>query len=72
MARNYDDKLVTCPYFVRQDPTRIHCEGWSMMSRTTVITAFDSREDRQEFSRFFCCDRYRDCCLYALNEAKYE
>lgn len=71
MARNYDDKLVLCPYFVRQDTNRIHCEGWSPLSRTTVITAFDGPDDRKEFSRTFCCGNYQSCCLYCLNDMKY-
>jgi len=72
MARNYDDKLVLCPYFVRQDPSRIHCEGWTDIARTTIITAFDDADGRRAYSRRYCCDQYTTCCLYRLTDRKYD
>lgn len=72
MARMYDDKLVQCPYFVRQDSTRIHCEGWSDKNRTTTITAFDSAGDRREHAERYCNSiRWDLCPLCRLIAQKY-
>lgn len=73
MARMYEDKLVMCPYFVRQDSTRIHCEGWTDQNRTTSITAFDSASDRRAHAAKYCNQpRWDTCPLCRLIAQKYD
>lgn len=72
MARSYDDKLVLCPYFIKQDAVRIHCEGWTEGYRSISITAFDSAKDRKSFAERYCNRLWTACPLCRLTAQKYD
>jgi len=71
MPRSYDDKLVLCPFFIKQDATRIHCEGWSEVYRTTAITAFASADDKRAFAHDNCNSEWSRCPMCRLAAMKY-
>lgn len=72
MGRMYEDKLVCCPYFIKQDSTRLHCEGWNDRYRTTTITAFDSASARRNHADTYCnSQRWDHCPLCRLIASKY-
>ena len=72
MGRMFDDKYVMCPYFVKQDAMRIHCEGWCDEHRTTSITAFDTSADKRKYTVAYCnSPRWDRCPLCRLIASKY-
>ena len=61
MGRRYEDKNVTCPYFMRQDPTRIACEGSLSVVRVTMVLEFSDGASKRAYLNKYCCDRWASC-----------
>ena len=62
---------VECPFYKRDDPTNIYCEGISEDS--CLITRFRFKVGRDQQMRIFCSEHYKNCEIYRmLMEAKYE
>ena len=62
---------VECPFYKRDDPTNIYCEG--IAEDSCLITRFRFKKGRDHQMRIFCCEYYKNCEIYRmLMEAKYE
>ena len=62
---------VECPFYKRDDPTNIYCEG--IAEDSTLITRFRFKKGRDQQMRIFCCEDSATSEIYRmLMEAKYE
>lgn len=61
---------VECPFYKRDDPTNIYCEG--IAEDSWLIIRFRFKAGRDQQMRIFCCEHYKNCEVYRmLLEAKY-
>lgn len=61
---------VECPFYKRDDPTNIICEG--IAEDSWLITRFRYKAGRDQQMRIFCCEHYKNCEIYRmLMEEKY-
>ena len=62
------DVDVVCPYFRRNSPNRIRCEG--VEANNTINLVFEDTKKQDEYLEYFCCDmdNFKRCLICkALN-----
>lgn len=72
MGRRYEDKLVTCPFFMRQDATRIACEGSLSVVQVTCVMEFNDGASKRAYMKMYCCDRWSECEHAVQVDRKYQ
>ena len=75
MGRNWREKIVRCPFYLRDDSKthKIICEG--LGDAQCMAWYFSSRDERQRIRQMeiFCQGRYENCELYrVIRESKYD
>jgi hypothetical protein len=68
MPTTYDDTLVKCPYYRKNDSNRICCEG--LTDKTGINMTFEDSKKRRQYMDNYCKDinNYGRCIIcYALN-----
>lgn len=71
MPNNANAPRIICPYYQRETPTSITCEGLS--PDTSNVTRFGSRGQKRRY-QIQCCERYcyaKACAYAALLEKEY-
>ena len=64
------DEDIQCPFFKRIAEQSITCEGITDVCVLRLI--FTSKKEKRNHRRIFCCDKYKNCEIYTMLEAKYE
>ena len=67
---NYMAKNVKCPYYVKEDGAKIHCEG--VEEGTYIHQVFASPDMRRNYQTDICCDEYDTCPIAKMNDLKWE
>jgi len=66
-----DGGAVVCPFYLREAPKSVACEGLS--DGTVTLTRFTSREAKERYKLRYCDTfTYSRCPLAAALAAKYE
>ena len=61
-----EDSYVNCPYYRKEAPVEIRCEG---MCGVTTTHYFTSGAHKEDFKEDFCSGYYWNCpCYIALDE----
>ena len=63
------DSSVQCPYYYECDGNAVQCEGFS--DGMTTVHSFRSKAERIDFMNVYCCDEYKSCPDYMINEIKH-
>jgi hypothetical protein len=68
---NWVDVDVVCPFFRRNDPNRIRCEG--VENRNTINLVFEDTKQQEAYLHRFCCDikQYKRCLICEALNRKY-
>lgn len=56
-----EDSYVNCPYYRKESPVEIRCEG---MCGVTTTHYFESRRQKDDFKDDFCIGYYWNCPCY--------
>jgi len=64
------DQYVLCPYYKRDAPCGVSCEGPAEGTSTTIH--FQSRETKLQYMAVYCEDNYPACMVCKMLDAKYE
>lgn len=67
---NYIAKDVRCPYYIKEDGTKIHCEG--VEDETYIHLVFKSPSIRRDYQLDVCCNDYNFCPIAKINNKKWE
>lgn len=67
---NYMAKNVRCPYYVKEDGAKIHCEG--VEEGTYIHLVFASPGMRRNYQTDVCCDEFDTCPIAEMNNKKWE
>lgn len=70
MATTYKDVDILCPFFKELAPKGISCEG--LTDDSIIKLWFNSPKSKDLHANIFCCNRYQNCEIYRMLEAKYE
>lgn len=70
MPRTYNEGLITCPFYKSMAQKSISCEG--ITDDCIIKLLFVSPEKRDLHRKIFCENRYQNCEIYRVLEAKYE
>lgn len=62
---------VQCPFFKGITDKAVICEGWERDGHI-LENRFRKNDDKKEFVREWCCERYKECEVYRLCMRKYE
>ena len=57
----YNESLVRCPYYLREDTFTITCEG--VLDETTIRQHFTEKEKKEGWHREYCERKYANCFL---------
>ena len=65
------DVDAVCPFFRRNDPNRIRCEG--VESRNTINLVFEDTKQQEAYLYRFCCNmkNYKHCIVCDALNRKY-
>ena len=66
----YETAEFKCPFFEKDEPYAITCEGVTDASRISV--RFTRRADRNRQAEIFCKNKYENCEIYRMLMMKYE
>ena len=66
------DAEAVCPFFRKNDPNRIRCEG--LEKHSTINLVFEDTKKQKEYLREHCCDieGYKRCHICEMLLKKYE
>lgn len=69
--KSYVDKGIVCPFYTKENGSKIHCEGFS--HSTSIQTSFNSNDLLITHKCRYCRNiaRYTTCPLYPIIEKKY-
>ena len=70
MPRTYNEGLIMCPFYKSMAQKSISCEG--ITEECIIKLLFTSPAKRDMHRKVFCDNRYKNCELYRMLEAKYE
>lgn len=66
----YETLDVLCPFYVREERHKVHCEG--IEDGMGTYLTFENKEWKGLYKERYCCNRYKTCRLYKMLEATYE
>jgi len=55
------DKYTKCPYYLKESPIDIRCEG--IVSRSTTIN-FNTKAEKLDYKDDFCKGLYQSCIIF--------
>lgn len=67
---NYIAKDVRCPYYIKEDGSKIHCEGYE--EGTYIHLVFPSPSSRRDYQIDVCCYDYNECPIADMLNKKWE
>ena len=67
---NYIAKDVRCPYYIKEDGAKIHCESGE--EGITMHLVFVSPGLRLNYQRDVCCRDYSICPIAQINNKRWE
>lgn len=67
---SYMAKDVKCPYYLKEEGVKIHCEG--VEDNTYIHLVFASAKIRRDYQLNKCCNNYNRCLIAAMNNRKWE
>jgi len=70
MASSWNDQYAKCPYYVRDKPSRIVCQGVSDASK--LAWQFDDKEDCRIQMAVFCRGKFQNCEVYRMLQKIYD
>jgi hypothetical protein len=70
MATTYKDVDIQCPFFKELAKKGVSCEG--LTDDSIIKLWFSSPKSLDLHTEIFCCNRYQNCEIYRMLEAKYE
>ena len=69
MGANHIAKHVLCPFYKKEDLTKIYCEGTD--DTNTIQLAFITKEKRRDYEIRVCCKNFEDCLIASMLYEKY-
>lgn len=63
--KDWRDKFVKCPFYVRTTKNKIICEGF--ISNSALHLSFGNPGDRQKYMEGICY-RLKGCCVCPINK----
>ncbi len=63
-------EYVQCPYFRREEKTRISCEG--ITDNNIINLMWPTKAEKMKYLKSVCCQDYTACKIYKLLEEKYD
>lgn len=64
-----EDTYAVCPYYKRNDRSKICCEG--ICSNSTIHLAFSSPDQIKSYKQVFCRDHWVNCRIADMLNRKY-
>ena len=70
--KHYESKAVVCPFYHQEQPTKIHCDGFS--TENTVQISFKTKEDKIRHRKNYCLNlqNHKQCPIYEAISTQYE
>ena len=67
-----DSYFVNCPFYKKDDPVNVRCEGIGKNNR--IILQFHTKSGKESHMRKFCKHEtdYKECAIYKMLMKKYE
>lgn len=73
MGKNYEDPIVTCPFYSWERGKQMCCEGVTgRTSESSIQITFQSRSMLRRYERFRCKKDWKNCPLAQALEKKWE
>lgn len=72
MGFDFVDKYIVCPFYQKEERTKIHCEG--IDKNTLIQLYFINKEFKMLHEKRYCMDlnNYTKCPLYTIIAKQYE
>ncbi len=70
MYNNQNDTYVQCPYYQRETPQVIYCEG--VQDKTALRLGFANKGDWKKYKDCRCRDNWKDCLIAKMLNLKYD
>lgn len=67
--KSYADKNVLCPFYSREEPTKLFCEG--VVRGTSLNLNFRDTNLKVSYKNKLCKSKYHDCLLCKALTKKY-
>ena len=70
MPTTFNEAHIVCPFYEYSATKSITCEG--ITDDCILKTYFNTKKKMQLHRNVFCCNKYKNCEIYAMLEKKYE